>query len=106
MLGRSASISTLRSSGWGVDLGLKIDKGIPLPEKGNGYYKTRAIHAALDVMEVGDSIEFPLDSKRKNSYSSHSKEGVRFYTIANNRGIKLASRRNSEANTVRYWRVE
>ena len=89
-----------------VDLGLKVDKGIPLPEKGNGYYKTRAIHDALDIMEVGDSIEFPLDSKRKNSYSSHSKEGVRFYTIANNRGIKLTSRRNNEANTVRYWRVE
>ena len=87
-------------------MGLKIDKGIPLPEKGNGYYKTRAIHAALDVMEVGDSIEFSLDAKRKNSYSSHSKEGNRFYAIANTRGIKLTARRNSEANTVRYWRVE
>lgn len=84
----------------------KIDKGIPFPKKGNGYYKTRAIHDALDVMEVGDSIEFPLDSKRKNSYSSYSKEGARFWTIANARGIKLSSRRNNEANTVRYWRVE
>ena len=82
-------------------MGLKIDKGIPLPEKGNGYYKTRAIHDALDIMEVGDSIEFPLDSKRKNSYSSYSKEGVRFYTIANNRGIKLASRRNIDAEIKR-----
>ena len=87
-------------------MGLKIDKGIPISEKGSGYYKTRAIHAALDVMEVGDSIEFPLDSKRKNNYSSYSKEGVRFYAIANTRGIKLTSRRNSDANTVRYWRVE
>lgn len=87
-------------------MGFKIDKGVPLPEKGSGYYKTRAIHDALDVMEVGDSIEFSLDAKRKNSYSSYSKEGNRFYAIANTRGIKLTARRNSEANTVRYWRVE
>tara|TARA_R100001163_G_C4993000_1_gene144910 strand:- start:406 stop:669 length:264 start_codon:yes stop_codon:yes gene_type:complete len=85
---------------------LKIDKGIPFPEKGTGYHKTKYIHDALDVMEVGDSIEFPLDSKRKGSYSSYSKEGNGFYMIAKSRGIKLASRRNSEANTVRYWRVE
>jgi hypothetical protein len=84
----------------------KVDKGIPLPEKGNGYYKTRAIHDALDVMEIGDSIEFPLDAKRKSNYSTYSKEGSRFYMIAKNRGIKLTSRRNSDANTVRYWRVK
>ena len=84
----------------------KVDKGIPLPEKGNGYYKTRAIHDALDVMEIGDSIEFPLDAKRKSNYSTYSKEGNRFYMIAKNRGIKLTSRRNSDANTVRYWRVK
>jgi len=69
-------------------------------------YKTKGLNDALDVMEVGDSIEFPLDSRRKNSYSSYSKEGASFYAVARRRGIKLTSRRNSDANTVRYWRVE
>tara|TARA_R100001510_G_C7459854_1_gene80853 strand:+ start:120 stop:416 length:297 start_codon:yes stop_codon:yes gene_type:complete len=85
---------------------LKIDKSIPIPEKGSGMYKTKGFNDALDIMEVGDSVEFPLDAKRKNGYSSFSKEGASFYAVARRRGIKLLSRRDNDTGTVRYWRVE
>lgn len=84
---------------------LKIDKGIPFPEKSRGYHKTKYIHDALDAMEVGDSIEFSVDAKRKSG-QNFSKEGERFYAAARHRGVRLRSRLNVDANTVRYWRVE
>jgi len=86
-------------------MGLKIDKGIPFPEISRGRQKTKYIHDALDVMEVGDSIEFPLDSKRKSG-QNFSKEGERFHAAARHRKVRLRSRSNSEANTVSGWGVE
>jgi len=84
---------------------LKIDKGIPFPEKSRGYHKTKYIHDALDVMEVGDSIEFSVDAKRRGN-QLFSKEGERFYAVARNRGIRLSTRLSNDRDTVRYWRVE
>ena len=88
-----------------VDKRLKIDKGIPFPEKSKGYHKTKYIHDVLDVMEVGDSVEFPVDAKRRRG-QLFSREGERFYAVARHRGIKLRIRLSNDANTVRYWRVE
>jgi hypothetical protein len=86
-------------------MGLKIDKGIPVPTMLPHQRRTVEIHAALNAMEVGDSVEFCLDTANKKG-QMYSQEGSRFVAVARRRGIKLTSRRNSEANTVRYWRVE
>tara|TARA_B100001059_G_scaffold190454_1_gene193412 strand:- start:505 stop:765 length:261 start_codon:yes stop_codon:yes gene_type:complete len=85
---------------------LKIDKDIPIPNRKRIHSKMQEVHSALDVMEVGDSIEFPFDAKPKSSYSATSNMGARFYAAARRRGINLTSRRNNDTKTLRYWRVK
>tara|TARA_R100000315_G_C5097449_1_gene55882 strand:- start:17 stop:274 length:258 start_codon:yes stop_codon:yes gene_type:complete len=82
----------------------KFDKDIPIPETGRST-ESREVHKALDAMEVGDSIEFCLDSSFKSG-ALYSKEGQRFDAIARRRGIKLTSRRDYEKKKIRYWRAE
>lgn len=85
---------------------LKIDKDVPIPRRSNGDAKMQEINDALDVIEVGDSIEFALDTKSNNDFTARSREGARFNSAAKRRGFKIISRRNSATKTIRYWRVE
>ena len=84
---------------------LKIDKGIPVPTMLPRQQKTVEIHAALDAMEVGDSIEFCLDIANKKG-QMYSQLGRRFGAVARRRGIKCKTRTDLETQKIRYWRVE
>lgn len=82
---------------------LKIDKGVPLPEKRN-QLKTDHLHATLDVMEIGDSVEFSIDTMDSDNQPI-SVQGRRFAAAARGRGFKMTRRLGRDRSTVRYWRV-
>ena len=86
---------------------IKIDKDVPLPAKRSSKGgKTKHLHDALDVMEVGDSVEFPIDgvSERGQPYS---KDGESLYYIAiRQRGFKITRRLSNDRETIRFWRTE
>ena len=86
---------------------LTVDKGVPLPEKRNNKCrKTKHLHDALDVMEVGDSIAFPIDGIRKRHRQPYSKDGETLYYIAiRSRGFKMARRLSDDRKTIRFWRT-
>lgn len=86
-------------------MGLKIDKGIPIPTMLPHQRRTIEIHTALDAMEVGDSVEFCLDTVTKKG-QMYSRLGRRFGSVARRRGINYKTRTDLETQTIRYWRVE
>ena len=87
---------------------LTVDKGVPLPEKRSSKGgKTKHFHDALDVMEVGDSVEFPIDGVRTDNKSPYSKDGESLYYIAiRQRGFKMTRRLSNDRKTIRFWRTE
>ena len=86
------------------DQPLKIDKGVPLPEKRN-QPRTQYIYDALDIMEIGDSFEFSINKKDSDNQPI-SVQGQRFAAAARGRGLKMTRRLSQDRKTVRYWRVK
>ena len=85
---------------------LKIDKNVPLPKaKSGGRANTKHFYDALDIMDVGDSIEFSID-KMDSDNQPISVQGRRFAAAARGRGFKMNRRLSQDRNTVRYWRVK
>jgi hypothetical protein len=87
---------------------LTVDKGVPLPEKRSSKSeKTKHLHDVLDVMEVGDSVEFPIDRVRGDCKEPYSKDGESLYYIAiRKRGFKMTRRLSNDRKTIRFWRTE
>lgn len=86
---------------------LTVDKGVPLPEKRNSKGKTKHLHDALDVMEVGDSVEFSIDRVRGDRKEPYSKDGESLYYIATrSRGFKMTRRLSNDRKTIRFWRIK
>ena len=87
---------------------LTVDKGVPLPEKRSSKSeKTKHLHDALDVMEVGDSVEFPIDGIRRRHRQPYSKDCETLYYIAiRSRGFKMTRRLSDDRKTIRFWRTE
>ena len=85
---------------------LKIDKGIPIPESRSHMRSPRhqEFQDILSVMEIGDSVEFPVDTISDGQ--RYSKEGNVFKAIARNQGMKIAQRTNKDKSAIRMWRVE
>ena len=86
---------------------IKIDKDVPLPKEGKKVGKTQHFHDALDVMEVGDSVEFPITGVTGRHKHPYSKDGESLYYIAlRQRGFKMTRRLSRDRKTIRFWRVE
>jgi hypothetical protein len=85
---------------------LKIDKGMPIPESRSHMRSPRhqEFQDILSVMEIGDSVEFVVDTIWKGQ--RYSKEGNVFKAIARKQGMKIAQRTSEDKSAIRYWRVE
>ena len=85
---------------------LKIDKGIPIPESRSHMRTPRhqEFQDILSVMEIGDSVEFAVDTIWKGQ--RYSKEGNVFKAIARKQGINIAQRMSEDRSAIRMWRVE
>ena len=85
---------------------LKIDKGIPISGKRSHMRSPRhqEFQDILSVMEIGDSVEFPVETI--SAGQRYSKEGNVFKAIARNQGMKIAQRTNKDKSAIRYWRVK
>jgi len=87
---------------------LTVDKGVPLPEKRSSKSeKTKHLHDALDIMEVGDSVVFAVDGTKKHTKEPYSNEANTFQKIASrNYGFKMSRRLSEDRQSYRYWRVK
>tara|TARA_A100000172_G_scaffold54919_1_gene35092 strand:- start:698 stop:976 length:279 start_codon:yes stop_codon:yes gene_type:complete len=85
---------------------LKIDKGVPLPKTGGRQAKTQHFYDALDVLEIEDSVEFPVDGVRGPHNALTSKAGESFAQLAKRRGFKMTRRLSDDRQTIRYWRIK
>tara|TARA_B100000519_G_scaffold47808_1_gene38403 strand:- start:900 stop:1172 length:273 start_codon:yes stop_codon:yes gene_type:complete len=89
---------------------LKIDKGIPMPENRSHMRTPRhqEFQDVLNVMEIGDSVEFAVDTiwGEGNKAQRYSKEGNVFKAMARKQGVKIAQRTSEDKGAIRMWRVE
>ena len=85
---------------------LKIDKGIPIPESRSHMRTPRhqEFQDILSVMEIGDSVEFAVDTIWKGQ--RYSKEGNVFKAMARKQGINISQRMSEDRSAIRMWRVE
>tara|TARA_Y100000114_G_scaffold62164_1_gene57016 strand:+ start:183 stop:437 length:255 start_codon:yes stop_codon:yes gene_type:complete len=83
---------------------LKIDKGIPIPKR-PGRRANQELTDTLSLMEIGDSVEFPVDALTSNG-AICSKKGKALNQLARKQGMKMTQRSNRDKNTIRYWRVK
>ena len=85
---------------------LKIDKGIPIPESRSHMRSPRhqEFQDILSVMEIGDSVEFVVDTIWKGQ--RYSKEGNVFKAMARKQGINISQRMSEDRSAIRMWRVE
>ena len=84
---------------------LKIDKGIPIPKKRVGRRANQELTDTLSLMEIGDSVEFPVDALESNG-TICSKKGKALKQLARRQGMRMTQRFNKDKNTIRYWRVK
>ena len=84
-------------------MSIKIEKNIPIPKR--RWYKTK--HPDFRVifmeMEIGDSIEFPVDHKYKGTLKSKAAEAMR--AIGRTEGFKTVTRLSEDKKTIRVWRT-
>ena len=89
---------------------LKIDKGIPIPESRSHMRTPRhqEFQDILSVMEIGDSVEFAVDTiwGEGNKAQRYSKEGNVFKAIARKQGINISQRMSEDRSAIRMWRGE
>ena len=83
----------------------KIDKGVPIPQKRTARTKNQGLHDALSHMEIGDSIELPVDGILNNG-TRYSKDGNTLRVMASSRGMKMTQRENEDGSAIRFWRVK
>tara|TARA_A100001515_G_scaffold145071_1_gene151750 strand:- start:166 stop:426 length:261 start_codon:yes stop_codon:yes gene_type:complete len=85
---------------------LKIDKGIPIPESRSHMRTPRhqEFQDILGVMEIGDSVEFGVDTIWKGQ--RYSKEGNVFKAMARKQGINISQRMSEDRSAIRMWRVK
>ena len=92
---------------------LKLDKHVPIPKKASGKKGNEEFYNLLKVMEVGDSIAFPIDSTRRRLRNPRnhrdilvSKQAENFRAMARTKfGYKMTMRSSSDRSEVRIWRV-
>lgn len=79
-------------------MGLKIDKGVPLPP--HPKYFTGEMQAVIEQMEVGDSVFVACPNPVSRTAMMHK--------CALRAGVKVTTRRVEENGEkgVRVWRVE
>lgn len=74
---------------------MKIEKGVPIPEKGNKDSKY-----PFNEMEVGDSVivaEYSIENMRKIN-------SILYYYTSKNKGKKFTQRQ--EDKNIRVWRIK
>lgn len=85
-------------------MSIKIDKNIPIPRKRSGrprkYPNFRVI---LREMEIGDSIEFSVDSEYRGQLKSAAAKQMCRAAAAE--GFKTAQRVSKDRKTLRVWRT-
>ena len=86
-------------------MGIKIDKGVPLPPSHHALSGT-SVYPFLQ-MEVGDSFAMPVpDGHDIDSWQSKLSGAARnFQRTVYGRGKQFATRRNAEGTEVRVWRI-
>lgn len=90
---------------------LKLDKHVPIPKKASGKKRNEEFHNLLKVMEVGDSIAFPIDSTRRGPRNRRdilvSRQAENFRTTARAKfGYKMTMRASADGSEIRVWRVK
>ena len=81
----------------------KIDKGIPIPTAGT--IRNKEKHAALRMMEVGDSLEFKTDLI-SGSNAAYSKSLVTLISLGKRTyNYKFTQRLSDDRKKVRVWRI-
>ncbi len=90
---------------------LKLDKHVPIPKKASGKRRNEEFYNLLKVMEVGDSIAFPIDSTRRGPRNRRdilvSKQAENFRSAARQQfGYKMTMRGSADGSEIRIWRVE
>ena len=90
---------------------LKLDKYVPIPKKASGKKRNEEFHNLLKVMEVGDSIAFPIDATRRGPRNRRdilvSRQAENFRTMARTQfGYKMTMRSSSDGSEMRVWRVK
>jgi hypothetical protein len=89
---------------------LKLDKHVPIPKKASGKKRNEEFHNLLEVMEVGDSIAFPIDTTRRGPRNHRdilvSRQAENFRAMARTQfGYKMTMRSSSDGSEMRIWRV-
>jgi len=89
---------------------LKLDKHVPIPKKASGKKRNEEFHNLLEVMEIGDSIAFPIDSTRRGPKNRRdvlvSRQAENFRAMARAQfGYKVTMRSSSDGSEMRIWRV-
>lgn len=90
---------------------LKLDKHVPIPKKASGKKRNEEFHNLLKVMEIGDSIAFPIDTTRRGPRNRRdilvSRQAENFRTTARAQfGYKMTMRISADGSEVRVWRVK
>jgi hypothetical protein len=92
-----------------VDLGPKIEKGIPIPQaKKRNNSKYHNLYKIIDTWEVGDSVAFKYFKKTtgKARRVSYSLETQAFVSRAKKVGQKIKTVTLPDEGVIRVWRVE
>ncbi len=89
---------------------LKLDKHVPIPKKASGKRRNEEFHNLLKVMEVGDSIAFPIDTTRRGPKNRKdilvSRQAENFRSTARTQfGYKMTMRGSADGSEIRIWRV-
>ena len=89
---------------------LKLDKHVPIPKKASGKKRNEEFYNLLKVMEVGDSIAFPIDTTRRGPRNRRdilvSRQAENFRAMARTQfGYKMTMRSSSDGSEMRIWRV-
>ena len=90
-------------------MGLKIDKGIPIPQarkRTNSMH--RDLYQIIDNWEVGDSVAFEYSKKTtgKDRRVSYSLEAMALISRAKKVGQKIKTVTLADEGVIRIWRVE
>ena len=90
-------------------MGLKIDKGIPIPQarkRMNSMYRDQ--YQIIDTWEVGDSVAFEYSKKTtgKTKRTSYSTEAQALKKKAADAGQKIKQVTLPDEGVIRIWRVE
>ena len=89
---------------------LKLDKQMQIPKKASGKKRNEEFHNLLGVMEIGDSIAFPIDTTRRGPRNRSDilvyRQAENFRAIARTQfGYKMTMRSSSDGSEMRIWRV-